>query len=134
KRKPVVELSKDEIRHVRDERLREDLLNATEGKRENDKERRAALKAWSERTAHRRLRVLVMDSTAMPVLGRPAHPKEGQAYKWLIPGENAFVDILEAPNGNWFHHVARTWEAAAGRHLSWEDQYPEARFIMSGIM
>ena len=66
-----------------------------------------------------------MDNTAMPVSGRPGHPS-----KWLIPGENAFVDILKAPDGTWFHHGTRTWEAASGKDEPWIDLHPEAHFVM----
>ncbi|TCP22194.1 CRISPR-associated Csn1 family endonuclease [Rhodovulum adriaticum] len=130
KRKPVIDLSKDEIGQVRDERLRQELLNATEGKRDDKKAREAALREWSDRTGHQRIRLLVMDNTAMPVDGRMGHPRENEPYKWLIPGENAFVDILESPDGRWFHHGTRVWEAASCKDRQWKEVYPEARLIM----
>ena len=124
-RKPVAALTAKEIGQVRDQKLREELLVATEGVRSDKKKLAEALKSWSERTGHRRLRILKPEAAATPV-----HDAEGRAYKWLVPGEIAYLDILESPEGRWFHHATDIWSAQDAAPEDWKTAYPEATFVM----
>lgn len=131
-RKPVLGLTEKEIGQVRDVKLRRSLEEATRSardkslpKKERDKRRAEALAAWSKETGHRKLRILKPEAAVRPVLDR-----EGRPYKWLVPGENAYMDILEGPDGTWFHHVTDIWAANSGGAEPWNIVYPDARFIM----
>lgn len=124
-RKPVSTLTAKEIGQVRDQKLREDLLVATEGVRIDKKKLAEALRSWSERTGHRRLRILKPEAAA-----RPVRDPEGRAYKWLVPGEIAYLDILESPDGRWFHHAIDIWAAQSARPEDWKAAHPEASFLM----
>lgn len=61
---------------------------------------------------------------------RPVCDSEGRPYKWLVPSEIAFMDILEAPDGRWFHHATDIWAARSGGGNDWQTDHPEANFIM----
>ena len=124
-RKPVIGLSAKKIGQVRDEKLREQLLKATQGVRADKKALSECLKKWSEDTGHRRLRVLIPEVEA-----RPVHDENGRPYKWLVPGEIAWIDVLEATDGRWFDHPVDIWAAGERASQAWEEAYPEARFIM----
>lgn len=121
-RKPVADLTAKEIGQVRDEKIRDDLLGATEGKRKNDRERRQALAEWSESTGHRRLRIIKPAATA-----RPVNDAEGYPYKWMVPGEIAWLDVAEDAAGNWFHKATDIWTAQSTES---ENQQPRDEFIM----
>ena len=124
-RKPVVALTKNEIGQVRDEKIREKLLEATEGVRDDKKKLAEALAAWSAETGHRRLRIIKPAENA-----RPVHDAQGRPYKWLVPDGIAWMDILEGPDGRWFHHATDIWAANSGRATDWREAHPDARFIM----
>ncbi len=182
KRKPVSDLSSDEIGQIRDVPLRDALLEHTDGRRKGKKDRGDALNEWQkageqdidpnspERLAKqrmwiaenypdyetqskksrariraranvelgigvipnhaRRARILVRDETARPILGRVGHPREGEPYKWMIPDENAFIEILEDVGGKWFRYGVDIWSAASKTARPWNEAHPEARFIM----
>lgn len=124
-RKPVTALTAKEIGQVRDQKLREELFAAMEGVRSDTKKLAEALKSWSKRTGHLRLRVLKPEAEATPV-----HDSEGRAYKWLVPGEIAYLDILESPEGRWFHHATDIWAAQHCGPDDWRKSHPEATFVM----
>lgn len=124
-RKPVVALTAKEIGQVRDEKIRVDLLRATEGLRGDKKKLAEALEQWSARTGHRRLRIIKPVANA-----RLVHDQEGRPCKWLVPGEIAFMDILEGPDGRWFHHATDIWAAQSEGETDWRTANPEARFVM----
>lgn len=131
-RKPVIGLTEKEIGQVRDVKLRQSLEEATRSARdrslpeaERKKRLAEALAAWSKETGHRRLRILKPEAAV-----RAVHDREGRPYKWLVPGENAFMDILEGPDGTWFHYVTDIWAANSGGARPWNVAHPDARFIM----
>ena len=182
KRKPVSDLSADEIGNIRDERLRAALLEHTDGHRKHKKERSDALREWQGEVENstdphdperlekqrawiaenypdyekrskkararikarankalgigvqpnnaRRVRLLVRDDTARSIHDRPGHPRDGEPYKWMIPNENAFIDILEGADGKWFRYGTDIWAAASGTARPWLDMHPDARLIM----
>ncbi len=124
-RKPVIALTAKEIGQVRDEKIREELLRATEGLRGDRKKLAEALATWSEKSGHRRLRIIKPAENA-----RPVRDAQGRPYKWLVPDGIAWMDILEAPDGRWFHHATDIWAAQSGNARDWRTEYPDARFIM----
>lgn len=124
-RKPVTALSGKEIGQVRDEKLRAELMSATDGVRKDDKALKPVLVNWSTRTGHRRLRILKPEAAIRPVSDR-----EGWAYKWLVPGEIAWIDILDSPHRRWFAHATDIWAAKSGGATDWQGTHPDARFVM----
>ena len=124
-RKPVADLSAKEIGQVRDEKIRNDLIAAVQDQKSDKKALSDALKSWSERTGHKRLRIIKPSATAKPV-----RDKAGRPYKWMVPGEIAFIDILEDGDGKWFQHATDIWAAQTAGPRDWEKTYPGATFIM----
>lgn len=131
-RKPVLGLSEKEIGQVRDVKLRLSLEAATKSARDkslSDAERKKrlpeALAKWAQDTGHRKLRVLKPEAGVRPVCDR-----NGKPYKWLVPGEISWLDILETPDGTWIQHATDIWAANSGGALPWEAVFPKARFIM----
>lgn len=131
-RKPVSGLTEKEIGQVRDVKLRLSLEEATRAARDkslSEAERKKrlpeALAEWSQKTGHRKLRILKPEAAV-----RPVHDREGRPYKWLVPGENAYMDILEGPDGTWFQHATDIWAANSGGAEPWNVAHPDARLIM----
>lgn len=130
-RKPVTALTQKEISQVRDFALRQDLLDATAPARapgltksEADKLRAKLVSDWSDRTGHRRLRILKAESSV-----RAIHDLSGRPYKYYAPGENACLDIIDV-DGIWKCHALTVWDANAGQQHHWRDLYPNAKFVM----
>ena len=124
-RKPVGSLSAKEIGQVRDEKIRAELLGAMKGLGADKKGLAAALQEWSARTGHRRLRIIKPAANARAVCGT-----DGTAYKWMLPGEIAYLDVLEDAEGNWFHHAVDIWAAQSEDPEDARRDHREARFIM----
>jgi len=130
-RKPVTALTPKEISQVRDFMIRQDLLDATAPARapdltksEADKLRAKLVSDWSDRTGHRRLRILKAESSV-----RAIHDLNGKPYKYYAPGENACLDIIDV-EGIWKCHALTVWDANAGQQHHWRDLYPNAKFVM----
>lgn len=130
KRKPVVELKPGEIGRIRDNKIRAELEEATRHLWKDERALKAELSEWSANTGHSRLRILVRDESARAIHARPGKPGEGTAYKWMIPAENLFLDILEGPDGKWFRHGVDLWSKASGSDAPWQEIHPDARFVM----
>lgn len=130
RRKPVVSLTPKEISRVRDEKIRQELEEATTHLWKDDRALKSGLAAWSIGTGHNRLRILTPDESARPIYARPGRPGEGTAYKWMIPAENLFLDILEGADGKWFRYGVDLWSKASGSNIPWQDVHPDARFVM----
>ena len=131
-RKPVSGLTEKEIGQVRDVKLRLSLEEATKSARdkslpEADRKKRLpeALAKWVQETGHRKLRILKPEAGV-----RPVHDRDGKPYKWLVPGEISWLDILEAPDSSWFQHATDIWAANSGGAEPWNVARPGARFIM----
>lgn len=73
----------------------------------------------------RRVRILKPEAGVRPVCDG-----NGKPYKWLVPGEISWLDILEAPDGSWFQHATDIWAANSGGAKPWNVAHPDARFIM----
>ena len=131
-RKPVAGLTAKEIGQVRDVKLRNELLDFTRAARdkalsesERKKKLTEVLADWVKKTGHHRLRLIKPQATARPVCN-----KLGVPYKWLVPGEIAFLDIVEGQDGAWHHHSTDIWAANSGEGETWQDVLPDAKFIM----
>ena len=131
-RKPVSGLTEKEIGQVRDVKLRLSLEEATRAARdkslpETDRKKRLtdALAEWVQDTGHRKLRILKPEAGV-----RPVHDRDGKPYKWLVPGEISWLDILEAPDGTWIQHATDIWAASSGGAELWNVAHPDANFIM----
>lgn len=131
-RKPVSGLTEKEVGQVRDVKLRLSLEEATKAARdkslpevERKKRLPEALAKWVQETGHRKLRILKPEAGV-----RPVHDRDGKPYKWLVPGEISWLDILEAPDGSWFQHATDIWAANSGGAEAWNIAHPGARFIM----
>ena len=124
-RKPVVDLTAKEVGQVRDEKIRNALLAETKDQKPDKKALADALKAWSARTGHRRLRIIKPAATA-----RPVHDANGRPYKWMAPGEIAYLDVLEDTDGHWLHHANDIWTAQSAERESWKEAHPRTRFLM----
>ena len=124
-RKPVVDLTAKEVGQVRDEKIRNALLAETRDQKPDKKALADALKAWSARTGHRRLRIIKPAATA-----RSVHDANGRPYKWMAPGEIAYLDVLEDTDGHWLHHANDIWTAQSAERESWKEAHPRTRFLM----
>ena len=131
KRKKVTELTDKEIGQIRDVKLRKSVLKATEPSRvdglkeaERKKLRLELLWDWSRKSHHRRVRILKTDTSALPV-----NDKNGTPYKYLVPGENSYIDIIEV-KGKWHGHAISVWDANSGQTKSWQEIWPDGKFTM----
>ncbi len=124
-RKPVADLTAKEIGQVRDEKIRNALLAATRDQKSDKKALAETLKAWADCNSHRRLRIIKPAATARPVVDL-----NGRPYKWMVPGEIAYLDVLEDTDGHWFHHATEIWAAQSVERESWKEAHPGARFLM----
>jgi len=130
-RKPTTALKEKDIRQIRDVKLREAAMVATEPSREAaltkgdaDKLRAKLLAEWANETGHYRLRIVLHEKSV-----RPIHDKAGRAYKYYIPGEVSCIDIVEE-DGKWQGHALSVWDANSGQQQNWQDLWPDGRFIM----
>ncbi|MEQ8750294.1 MAG: hypothetical protein RIC52_11000, partial [Amphiplicatus sp.] len=126
RRKPVVDLKPNEIGKVRDLKLRAELAALLERIGKNEKALAAALAEWSSRTGVRRVRVLKPEEGVTPIRDR----KTGQPYKYVVPAENAWIDIVETPDGVWRGAAVDSFAANSGGADGWQTKYPDATFIM----
>jgi len=124
-RKPVIALTAKEIGQIRDEKTRSELLGAMNGLGADKKALKEALKDWSELTGHRRLRIIKPAANA-----RAVRDVNGIPYKWMLPGEIAYLDVLEDTIGNWFHRAVDIWAAQSEEPEDARRDHPDARFIM----
>ncbi|MFD1880925.1 type II CRISPR RNA-guided endonuclease Cas9 [Paracoccus pacificus] len=130
KRKPVVDMKPGEIGRIRDEKIRTELEEATRHLWKDERALKAALSEWSTKAGHSRLRILVRDESARQIHARAGKPRAGEPYKWMIPAENLFLDILEGPDGKWFRYGIDLWSKASGTDVPWNEVHPDARLIM----
>ena len=130
-RKATTALSEKEIKQIRDVKLRESALAATDPARastltkaEAGKIRLKLLADWANESGHHRLRILKKETSA-----RPVHDVNGRPYKYYIPGEVSCIDIIEA-DGKWHGHPLSVWDANAGQEQTWNKNWPDGRFLM----
>ena len=115
RRKPVTDLTKNEISLVRDEVIRTQ-LEAVRDQSEGAKELAEGLARWSEETGTRRVRVLKPEAGVVPINNR----KTGEPYKYVVPAENVYLDIVETTDGIWRGVAMDSYAANTGTGQSWE--------------
>lgn len=141
-RRAVTSLTEKQIGQVRDLYIREQLEEVLYEARQTFPEAKELKKKlpvflaeWSRKTGTRRVRTLKPDETVVPI-GQRA---DGTRYKWVIPGENHHMDIIETVEGKWIGVAKTVFEAARDEadrqrgHVpdeKWRTEYPGAKFIM----
>lgn len=124
-RKKVTDLTDKEMTQIRDRKLRDDLQMALQDVQQSKEALKEALRDWSRRTGHKRLRIIKPGKTVKAI-----HDAQGNPYKWMEPGEHAYIDVLEDASGKWVQHTTSLWDAQDAEPESWRKEYPDARFIM----
>ncbi len=132
-RKPVTDLTENEIDHVRDVVLRTALKTAVaplldeKGKATDKNAYAAALSAFAEANKVRRVRLGKSGTDAIPIAGR----RTGKEYKALVPGENHHVDIVQMRDGTWRGYAATVFEVnRRDWRPSWERDKVGGKLVM----
>ncbi len=121
-RKPVTDLTENEIGHVRDVVLRTRLQTAIaplldeKGKAKDKNGYAAALSAFAEANKVRRVRLGKSGTDAIPIADR----RTKKEYKALVPGENHHVDIVQMRDGTWRGFAASVFEV---NRKDWRPQW-----------
>ncbi len=130
-RKPIISLTPKEVASIGDDRIRKELLAATEGKSGNAF--KAALQAYAETSRHRRVRVHKVEADYRTI----RHGAQEQYVKALIPGENYCVDIFQTSDGKWHGAGVSRFDANQGPGAwsgafvpAWRSAHPDSRLIM----
>ncbi len=134
RRKPVEELTPKEVGQVRDPKIRcqlQAVLAQVEAEVNGDKKaiKKAlpvAMKAWSEEAKIYRVRVLKREGGIQPIRDR----RTGAPYKYVVPAENAWLDIIELADGRWKGLATDSFSAHTTGGTDWQAQYPDSKFIM----
>ncbi len=154
-RRAVIDLKPKMVGQVRDlnirQALQEVLYDAEQSAEGNQKDFEkifpALLAQWSKESKTRRVRCLVPAADIVPIGQTP----DGERYKYVKPGENHHMDIVETPDGVWRMVAVTIFEANQIKRLrdeaiqnarqqglpppppprqTWQDTYPDAKFIM----
>ncbi len=133
-RRSVSSLTPKQIGQVRDLKIREQLTRLLQDvqsqwpdKKEQAKQLPIALALWSRDTGTSRVRTLKMEETARPI----GHTPDGKRYKYVVPGENHHMDIIETPDGKWIGIAQTVFDANQKQGgPDWRSLHPSARFIM----
>lgn len=122
-RKPVDSLNANEMRRIRDPKLRET------AERILDESGEDAVKAHFIAQGLRRVRLLKREDPAGLVEIR--HGKNGQHIKSYAAGDNHHVDIVETPDGKWHGEGVSVFDANRPDHSpAWRERLPGARLVM----
>ena len=141
-RRAVTSLTPKQIGQVRDLQIRQALeqvlyqaMQDWPDAKDFKKHFPAALANWSRETGTRRVRTLKPESSIIPI----DHTPDGKRYKYIVPGSNHHMDIVETPDGKWHGVAQSTFEAnqeaiakKKGETITekWQTIYPNAKFIM----
>jgi CRISPR-associated endonuclease Csn1 len=132
-RKPVTDLTENEIDHVRDVVLRTALKAAVaplldeKGKATDKNAYAAALSTFAEANKVRRVRLGKSGADAIPIADR----RNGKEYKALVPGENHHVDIVQMRDGTWRGYAATVFEVnRKDWRPSWERDKVGGKLVM----
>lgn len=103
RRKPLVDLTANEVDAIRDMALRKAAQAAVapfrdaKGKAKDEKAFKAALAGFADERKIRRIRVAKEDMSAVAITDR----RTGAPYKAVAPGENHHIDIVQMRDGTW---------------------------------
>jgi CRISPR-associated endonuclease Csn1 len=132
-RKPVTDLTENEIDHVRDVVLRATLKAAVaplldeKGKAKDKTAYAAALAAFGQANKVRRVRLGKSGTDAIPIADR----RTKKEYKALVPGENHHVDIVQMRDGTWRGYAVTVFEVnRKDWRPSWERDKVGGKLIM----
>jgi CRISPR-associated endonuclease Csn1 len=134
-RKGFLDLNEKEIARIRDARLR-DLVSAhVRGEMAAGEDLKAALLSFSHRKdipgLPNGIRHVRLTKTEKPEYLVTINGKDGIAYKAYSAGENAFVDIVETPDGKWNGEAVTLFQAnSADGKPHWMRANPRPRFVM----
>src|SRR5690606_1564718 len=128
-RKAIDSLTAKEVGRIRDLHLRQRLLDhlAALGVKDTDKKAwLEALRDFGQRENIRRVRLLKKEDGAILIRDR----RTGEPYKALIGGENAWMDIVEGPDGVWRGHAVSRFQANDKTYVPPWTSEPGAKRIM----
>ncbi|MBF0354242.1 MAG: type II CRISPR RNA-guided endonuclease Cas9 [Alphaproteobacteria bacterium] len=125
-RKPLIGLNENEIARIRDKALRNEVMEATAFARGDKKELAKALSDYSASTGIRHVRLTKVEQGFVAF-----NDNEGQAYKAVVPGENAYVEIYETQEGKWCGEVVSVYSANKREfRTTWQSLEPYPKRIM----
>lgn len=135
-RKPLDSmLTKGDIEGIADPTIRQRLLDSTDGLAEKSDEWKQALRAFSEKSGTKRLRVHTEKSDDVMVGIRKKDKPEAQPYKYYALGGNYCAEIY-CPNkgdnaGKWCIEITQNYYAHQKNHIpQWRKDNPTAKLIM----
>ncbi len=123
--------NRKEIELIRDKALRADILEFVG--EASDKEIKAVLLRYSEKTGVKRVRILD-ERTANTMI--PVKNKQGVPYKWMMGGSNHRAEIYQLTDGKnagkWQVEVISTFNAnQKGFVPKWRTEHPSAKLVMT---
>ncbi len=134
-RKSFRDLNEKEIGRIRDRRLRALVEAHVDRERREGKDLKSALLSFAERKdipgMPNGIRHVRLVKTEKPEYLVPIRDRFGKAYKVYSAGENAFVDILQSPEGKWVARATTVFQA--NQNGSNSDRSPNesaASFVM----
>jgi len=141
-RRAVSGLTSKQIGQVRDLQIREALeqilyeaMQLWPDAKNFKKKFPVMLGEWSRKTGTRRVRTLKPEAGIVPIDRR----KDASRYKYVVPGSNHHMDIVETPDGKWHGIAQSTFEANQEQRQKkngitvtekWQIERPDATFIM----
>jgi CRISPR-associated endonuclease Csn1 len=132
-RKPLQSLTDKEIERIRDPGLRKLVKDHVRGEMAQGRELKHALSSFAHAAkpplARHGVRHVRLTKSEKPDYLVAVNDRTGKAYKYYSAGENAYVDIVEAPDGKWLAHVTNTFNANQARTAANPFKLP-AGFVM----
>jgi CRISPR-associated endonuclease Csn1 len=135
-RKPLKALTENEIKKIRDRRLRDMVCRHVEAEIKKGVPMAQALISFSDtvRDPHikhglRHVRIFKAEKPEFLVAVKDG--RTNVAYKAYSSGKNLFVEIFELPDGTWDGEAATFFQANQLEHaVQWSLRFPGSRFVM----
>lgn len=134
-RKRFLDLNEKEIARIRDARLRDTLTAHVEAAKASGDDLKAALQSFADRRdlpgMPNGIRHVRLTKAEKPEYLVQVNGKNGTPYKAYSAGENAFVDIVETPDGKWVGEAITVFTAnQSGNKPCWMSAMPHPHFVM----
>jgi CRISPR-associated endonuclease Csn1 len=136
-RKPLTNLTENEIDRIRDRRLRDMIRTFVDGEKQNGTALLDALKKFKDEVRdphikHGLRRVRLLKSKKPEYLLQLRHGQESKPYKAYAADSNLFIDIFEAEDGEWRGEAITVFQANQnnGDVVRWKSDFPNAKAIM----
>lgn len=133
-RKGFRDLKETEIARIRDRRLRDLVLAHVEREKHAGKDLKSALLSFAGRTdipgMPNGIRHVRLTKAEKPEYLVQIRDKSGKAYKAYSAGENAYVDILQSPEGKWIARATTVFQANQKNEKSDGGQDDNGRRVM----